>query len=325
VIVNGETGNTRQINVTERGEQVAGITDKIQWHPGFYGAAELEFMGNKDDLEFNREYNLGKEPSRVDLLIVKKRNNAVIENEIGRIFKKYNVLEYKSPGDSLTIDDYYKTVGYACIYKGLGENVNEIPADGLTVSLFREDYPKKLIETLKSQGILVEEKFPGIYYLSGNTIFDTQIVVTGQLTSETHSSLRVLSKNVKEDDVRRFLTNTEHMVMHGDLNNADAVMQVSIAANRKVYDVVKEDYYMCEALRELMKDEIDREVEERSEKARVEALKEAREKARAEAREKEISLISNLMETMKLTAEQAMNALKIPAEERQMYASRLAK
>jgi hypothetical protein len=304
---------------------VARIADKIQWHPGFYGAAELEFMENKEDLKFKREYNLGKEPLRVDLMIVKKCNNAVIKNEIGHIFKKYNILEYKSPGDSLTIDDYYKTVGYACIYKGLGEKVDEIPADGLTVSLFREDYPKKLIGTLKNQGILVEEKFPGIYYLSGNTIFDTQIVVTEKLTRETHSSLRVLSKNVKEDDVRRFLTSTEHMVMPGDLNNADAVMQVSIAANRKVYDLVKEDYYMCEALRELMKDESDREVEERSEKARVEALKEAREKARAEAREKEISLISNLMETMKLTAEQAMNALKIPDEERQMYASKLAK
>jgi predicted transposase YdaD len=78
---------------------------------------------------------------------------------------------------------------------------------------------------------------------------------------------------------------------------------------------------MCEALRELMKDEIDREKAEVREKAREEAMEEARE----EAREKEISLISNLMETMKLTAEQAMNALKIPVEERQMYASRLAK
>jgi hypothetical protein len=234
-------------------------------------------------------------------------------SEAEHIFKKCNVLEYKSPGDSLTIDDYYKTVGYACIYKGLGETIDKIPAEGLTVSLFREDYPEKLIETLKSHGILVEEKFPGIYYLSGNTIFDTQIVVTGQLTRETLSSLRVLSKNVKEEDVRRFLTSTEHMVMPGDLNNADAVMQVSIAANRKVYDLVKEDYYMCEALRELMKDEIDRE------KAEV------REKAREEAREEKISLISNLMETMKLTAEQAMNALKIPAEERQLYVSKLSK
>ena len=28
---------------------------EIQWHPGFYGAAELELDSNRDDLEFQRE------------------------------------------------------------------------------------------------------------------------------------------------------------------------------------------------------------------------------------------------------------------------------
>lgn len=45
--------------------------DKIQWHSGFYGVAELEFIDNKAELEFVREYNLGKEPMRVDLLVIK--------------------------------------------------------------------------------------------------------------------------------------------------------------------------------------------------------------------------------------------------------------
>nr|WP_296488434.1 hypothetical protein [uncultured Acetatifactor sp.] len=39
----------------------------IQWHPGFYGAAEIELIVNKDVLEFQREYNLSKEPLRMDL------------------------------------------------------------------------------------------------------------------------------------------------------------------------------------------------------------------------------------------------------------------
>ena len=34
-----------------------------------YGAAEIEFLANKGDLDFTREYNLGKEPLRVDLLV----------------------------------------------------------------------------------------------------------------------------------------------------------------------------------------------------------------------------------------------------------------
>ena len=116
---------------------------KIQWHPGFYGAAEIELIANKKDLEFLREYNLSKEPIRMDLLIIKKLSDVKIKNEIGHIFKKYNVIEYKSPDDELSIDDYYKTVGYACLYKGLGDTVNQIPAEDLTLSIFREGYPRE--------------------------------------------------------------------------------------------------------------------------------------------------------------------------------------
>ena len=34
--------------------------DKIQFHPGFYGAAELEFRLETAEIEFNIEYNLSK-------------------------------------------------------------------------------------------------------------------------------------------------------------------------------------------------------------------------------------------------------------------------
>lgn len=42
----------------------------------------------------------------MDLLIINKLVDVQIENEIGRIFKRYNVVEYKSPEDGLSIDDY---------------------------------------------------------------------------------------------------------------------------------------------------------------------------------------------------------------------------
>lgn len=132
----------------------SGTSEKasIRWHPGFYGAAELELISDQDVLEFQREYILGKEPVRMDLLIIKKLADVRIENEIGRIFKKYNVVEYKSPEDGLSIDDYYKTVGYACLYKGLGDRVNQIPAEEVTVSIFRENHPRELFEELINSG-----------------------------------------------------------------------------------------------------------------------------------------------------------------------------
>ena len=135
---------------------------EIQWHPGFYGAAELELISNREELEFQQEYNLSKNPLQMDLLIIKKLADVQIENEIGRIFKKYNVVEYKSPEDGLTIDDYYKTMGYACLYKGLGERVNQVPEEELTVSIFREAYPRELFEAFRKSGRTPEERFPGI-------------------------------------------------------------------------------------------------------------------------------------------------------------------
>ena len=47
--------------------------DKIQWHPAFCAAAGLELQENIDALELTPEYNLSKEPIRIDLLIVKDR------------------------------------------------------------------------------------------------------------------------------------------------------------------------------------------------------------------------------------------------------------
>lgn len=284
----------------------------IQWHPGFYGAAELELISNKGDLEFQREFNLGKEPLRMDLLIIKKLAGVEIKNEIGHIFKKYNVIEYKSPDDSLSIDDYYKTVGYACLYKGLGEVVNQIPAEELTVSIFREGYPRELFEALKMSGLKVEERYSGIYYISGHILFDTQIVVTGRLDKETHRSLRVLSGKAHVDDVRAFIEVASRMTDPGDRNNIDAVLQVSVSANQELYEEIRRNSVMCEALRELMKDEIKGAVEEAVE----EATRETRQNT-------VLASIKSLMENTQWTAEKAMAALNIPISERSKYASKL--
>jgi hypothetical protein len=238
------------------------LEDKNYWHPAFCGAAELEFKDNKNDLEFQREYNLSKEPIKIDLLVVKKIGSARIKNEIGCIFKKHNILEYKSPGDGMSIDDYFKGLSYACLYKSLGKTVDAIPADEITVSLFREERPDKMFESLRKIGATIEERFSGIYYVKGVIFFDTQIIVTKELDMETHSSLRILSKNAQEDDARHFLEEVEMFNTQGDIENAEAILQVSISANKKLYKKLKEEFDMCQALQDLMKDEIEERINE---------------------------------------------------------------
>lgn len=278
----------------------------IQWHPGFYGAAELEFLSNKGELEFQREFNLSKEPVRMDLLIIKKLADVQIKNELGHIFKKYNVAEFKSPDDALTIDDYHKTVGYACLYKGLGETVDQIPANELTISIFRESYPREMFEAMKNLGMEIKEQYPGIYYVSGKqALFDTQIVVTKQLDKETHRTLRILSKHVREEDVRAFVEKAVRMSEPGDRNNVDAVLQVSVSANKEIFEAIRRcDKVMCDALRELMKEDFEKQERETKQETLLEAIR-------------------NLMETMKCSADQAMAALKIPEADKGKYIAKL--
>ena len=71
----------------------------IQWHPGFVAAMNLELIQNKDDLVFLKEYNLNTKPLEIDLLVIRKNPAADISNEIGRLFRGHNIMEYKSPDD----------------------------------------------------------------------------------------------------------------------------------------------------------------------------------------------------------------------------------
>ncbi|MCI8873652.1 MAG: hypothetical protein HFH51_12525 [Lachnospiraceae bacterium] len=91
----------------------------------------------------------------------------------------------------------------------------------------------------------------------------------------------------------------------GDRNNADAVLQVSVSANREIYEAIRRcDKAMCDALKELMKEDFEKQERETKQETLLEAIR-------------------NLMDTMKCSAEQAMAALKIPDADRGKYIAKL--
>jgi hypothetical protein len=206
------------------------------------------------------------------------------------------------------------------LYKSLGESVNAIPASELTVSLFRQGYPQELIQELRRMGLSVEEKFPGIYYVIGNVLFPTQIVVTKQLRKEIHSSLRILAKNAEEEDVRRFIEESSKLMEQGDRHNIDAVLEVSTAANEALYQEVRRTLMMGPALRRLMQEDIDSAVAD----GRAQGMAQGMADGMAQGSyNTELSNIRNLMDSMKWTVEQAMDALKVPEEKREKYLEEL--
>ena len=60
---------------TNRRKQFENAPDKLQWHPAFCAAAGLEFHEDIEWLELKPEYNLSKEPIRIDLLIIKEESD----------------------------------------------------------------------------------------------------------------------------------------------------------------------------------------------------------------------------------------------------------
>ena len=292
--------------------------EKIKWHPAFYAAAELELKTNINELQFIPEYSLSKEPIRIDLLIMKnKEKQTSINNEIGHIMKTYNIIEYKSPNDSMTIDDFYKTLGYACLYKGYSTSENQIPIDDMTISLFREAYPRKMIRKLQLAGLHIKEQYPGIYYVTGSIPVSAQIIVTSRLSAETHSSLRILSSHADKEDIRRFLDIANTLSEQGDRNNVDAVLQASISANYELYKEIRSEYVMCDALRELMKDEIEATVNKKvEEQVKQKVEEQVSIKVEEKVNETKLEAVQNIMKSMKWSVQQAMDALMIPDDQR---------
>ncbi len=225
---------------------------KIQWHPGFAAAIQLELMSNRDDLKFEKEYNLNTKPLEIDVLVIKKNTDALIDNEIGQIFKGHNILEYKSPEDHLNIDTFYKVGAYAGLYKSYGTSVDAIKADDITVSLIRETKPRGLFRYFEQHGCRISKPCSGIYYIEGIVLFPTQIIVTGELDTKNHVWLKALSDKLQEKQLRELLKRIRQLTGKENRELADSVLEVSIGANKQAVETLKGDENMCQALMEIM-------------------------------------------------------------------------
>ena len=157
--------------------------EKIQWHPAFDAALQIEFGDEAKYLEFDPEHLISKKPMQIDVL-VKNEKHVKLRKNIGRIFRQYNIIEYKSPEDDLDIDDFYKTYAYACLYKSDTETVDLIPADELTITFVCYHYPRNMLRKLEQdRKFSVEQQDSGIYYLIGDAI-PIQLVIVPKLSKE---------------------------------------------------------------------------------------------------------------------------------------------
>lgn len=268
-------------------------SQKLQWHPAFCSALRLELLEDAENLEFTDEFQLTEKPLQIDCTVVKVKKNCRIKNEIGKIFRKYNIFEYKSPKDELNIDTFYKAVAYACLYKVLPNHVDEIQAEEITITLIRDRKPAKLLQKLSSDGYECRKETAGIYYVSG-VMFPVQIIASSELDMHLHVQLKALTDRLEESLLRQYLLQASTFEGR-EKNLADIVLQVIVNSNmEKVREWKGSERIMCEALRVLMADELN---EERVE-GRIEGQREGKIRAYA-------SLVQDGIITVEIGAEKA--------------------
>lgn len=261
---------------------------KVQWHPGFVAAMNLELAENRKDLVYEKEYNLNTKPLEIDLLVIKKQAGLELANEIGKLFRGHNIMEYKSPEDHLNIDSFYKAQAYAALYKAYGEKVDIRKADDITVSVVREKRPEGLFRYFREHNVMIEKVYQGIYYVAGKVLFPTQIIVTKELNKENHAWLCALSGNMAKQDICVLLENISFLTEKLDRELADSVLKVSVGANKQIAEELKGDDNMYEALMEIMGPELEKRFEKKLEKKFEKKAEEIRKN------EKILSAIENL-------------------------------
>lgn len=219
----------------------------LQWHPAFYAGIQIEFAEEAQKLTFENEHQLGTKPKEIDVLIIKKNFEERIRKNIGRIFRTHNVIEYKCPGDYLSIDDFYKVYGYACFYKSDVKSVDFIKAEEITVSFVCQNYPYKMTDHIqKIRHLKIERQEKGIYYIFGD-VFPMQLIITSELSKEHNFWLSNLTNQLKEREEAEALFREYDKYQKSKLHQS--VMNIIVKANKELFS--GREKKMCEAIMEL--------------------------------------------------------------------------
>lgn len=229
---------------------------KTQWHPAFVSAMKLELIEDAEHLDYTSEYNLNTKPLEMDLLIVKKEKDVEVKNQIGKIFRRHNIIEYKSPDDSMNLNTYMKVIAYACLYKAYESHVDDIKLEEITITMVRERKPVKLLHWFEKNGYQINEVFKGIYYVIKDNHFLTQILVSKQLSKDNQKWLTLLSKDLDKEDVKRVVTQIESLTEESEKQHGDSILQVAMQENEETFNNMKEEGNMCEALRKFFEPEM---------------------------------------------------------------------
>jgi hypothetical protein len=159
---------------------------------------------------------------------------------------------------------------------------------------------------MEEEGTLVRDGTPGIYRVKGYTNLPFQIIITGELKGDEYAAYRALTDKADEADVERIIEGVGQEKDDVVREHYRVLLRLVIEKNPRFIEAIRRDQMMEDVLMEIVKDRVD-------------------EKVNAKEQQTTVTHIRDIMKNLKLTAEQAMDALSIPQSQRSTYAGLVGK
>ena len=320
-------GKMPSMTEKERKKQIAyhraalrelGSVPRSRWHAGFEALLRIEIHEYGSRVHLKTEEVLGEEPPRADYVVLIEDEETVFDKSIFKIFRKHNICEYKNPRDSLRESTLRKICGYANLYIGIAEHEGDIPSDQVTISIFRAVKNPRLFRELEKAGKLKKDETPGIYNVVGFTDLPFQIVITSELEGDEYAAYRALTNKADEEDIERVIKEGGKAKDDTVREHYRVLLKLLLEKNPEALETIRRENDMEDVLMEIVKDK----VEERVNNAVSDAVSNAE---AAKEQETLLTSIRNIMNNLKLSLDQAMDALNIPQGQRSMYANLIKK
>ncbi len=198
------------------------------YHPAFAAAVRVEYRDHLDKLGILEEVTLNTMPNKIDVLVVKKDAGLSLEDDIGSMWRKCNIIEFKSGRQGLNVTTYYKTHAYAFLLLTFKRGEFGLAgAQDLTISFIRGDKPVKLIKYFRDNGFEIIPYREGVLHITREGHIPMQIIF-GRKISERYPWIGAVSEPPTLESVSNLCSKME--AFDGDIK-VQALSVVDLAAN----------------------------------------------------------------------------------------------
>jgi hypothetical protein len=156
-----------------------------------------------------------------------------IEKNIGRLFRERNIIEYKSPDDTLAVWDIHKGLAYSHLYM----SQEKVGVGEVTLTFVSGRKPRKALEYAEEEwGLTVEEEEAGIYGLKGGDLA-MQVIDTRRLDTEGNAWLAGLRRGLGAEGLERVVEKSWGRLEEGGMG---AYLYAVLEANAEALKEVRE-------------------------------------------------------------------------------------